>query len=272
MDVASFVATVTDVQLRREIFMNMDEATINTLPPHLMAEARGVHDFVRQDRERRVREQERLLALQQQADQRMHGMDAIFGGGRRHDQRAREEAAAVGQRREKQLEEIINFRQKQISDECPTDDIVSSLAFSIVNDEKILEALLVILLTNEKAECDLISCLHVLTKIQNQNGVPVIRNKIVNAITFLLKSIAINDDESVRQLINQQTIQKKKSTLILIGTLRLLLKQNKSLMKFILKGLISRDESQNNKGFSTQILKKQFKALSLKSSQSPDSL
>ena len=42
MDLASFVATVTDVSLRREIFMNMDEPTVAALPPHLMAEARQV--------------------------------------------------------------------------------------------------------------------------------------------------------------------------------------------------------------------------------------
>ena len=48
MDIASFIATVTDPNLRREIFMNMDEATLATLPPNLMAEARRVQDHVRQ--------------------------------------------------------------------------------------------------------------------------------------------------------------------------------------------------------------------------------
>lgn len=44
MDLASFIATVTDPALRREIFANMDEATIASLPPNLMAEARRFHD------------------------------------------------------------------------------------------------------------------------------------------------------------------------------------------------------------------------------------
>lgn len=44
MDIASFIATVNDPSLRREIFMNMDEATLNSLPPNLMAEARRVQD------------------------------------------------------------------------------------------------------------------------------------------------------------------------------------------------------------------------------------
>jgi hypothetical protein len=40
MDVASFIATVTDPRLRQEIFAGLDEATIATLPPNLLAEAR----------------------------------------------------------------------------------------------------------------------------------------------------------------------------------------------------------------------------------------
>jgi hypothetical protein len=51
-----------------------------------------------------------------------------------------------------------------------------------------------ILLGNSKIECDLIPTMLSLIKIQNTNGVPVIRNKIVNAITFLLKSLSAEDD------------------------------------------------------------------------------
>lgn len=52
MDIASFIATVVDPALRREIFSNMDEATVATLPPNLMAEARRVHEQIRNDRNR----------------------------------------------------------------------------------------------------------------------------------------------------------------------------------------------------------------------------
>ena len=51
--------------------------------------------------------------------------------------------------------------------------------------------------------------------------------------------------------------------LILIGTLRLLLKTNKSLMKYILKGLITREDAQA-KGPGTQMLRKQLKAIGYK--------
>lgn len=58
---ASFIATVTDPSLRREIFMGMDEAAIANLPPNLMAEARGINDY------RRQRDVERARLMQDMA-------------------------------------------------------------------------------------------------------------------------------------------------------------------------------------------------------------
>jgi len=49
-------------------------------------------------------------------------------------------------------------------------------------------------MTNEKIQCDLIPCLQYLTKIQNSNGIPVIRNKVVNVMTFIMKNLAVNND------------------------------------------------------------------------------
>ena len=54
MDLASFIATVTDPRLRAEILSGLDEATLATLPPNLMAEARRLHDQLRSDRYERV--------------------------------------------------------------------------------------------------------------------------------------------------------------------------------------------------------------------------
>lgn len=70
----------------------------------------------------------------------------------------------------------------------------------------------------------------------------MIRNKVVNAITFLLKAIATNDVESLKLFLPNHDVKQKKSVLLLIGSLRLLLKSSKSLMKFILKGLVQRDD------------------------------
>jgi len=39
MDIASIIATVQEPGLRREMLSNLDEATINTLPSGLRAEA-----------------------------------------------------------------------------------------------------------------------------------------------------------------------------------------------------------------------------------------
>jgi hypothetical protein len=143
--------------------------------------------------------------------------------------------------------------------EGTNEDLISSINSQILQDEKIIEVFLLILLANEKIECDLIPTLLSLIKIQNSHGVPVIRNKIVNAITFILKSLSIGDEAALKEFLPKVEFKKKQSVLLMIGCLRLLLKQNKSLMKYILKGLISREESKG-----TQILRKQLKAMQLK--------
>ena len=169
------------------------------------------------------------------------GADDPLGNifGRRNREGERRDNAAV---REKTIEEIINIRQRKLANEAPKDDIINSMNSQLVSNERILEDFLIILLTNEKIECEMIPCLQNLLKIQNSNNVPVIRNKVVNAITFIIKCIANNDDASLREMIPKHDIKKKQSTLILIGTLRLLLKTNKGLMKYILKGLITRED------------------------------
>ena len=59
-----------------------------------------------------------------------------------------------------------------------------------------------------------------------------------------MKNLATGNDQVVAELgIKVNESRKKQILLILIGTLRLLLKSNKSLMKYILKGLISREDA-----------------------------
>ena len=87
MDIASFIATVTEPGLRREIFMNMDEPTIATLPPMLMAEARRVQSHVLIDRQRArdVLQMDRARGLVQQMhngadiDGRLDALGGIYG-------------------------------------------------------------------------------------------------------------------------------------------------------------------------------------------------
>lgn len=79
----------------------------------------------------------------------------------------------------------------------------------MATDEKILESLLLILLSNNKVNCELIPCLNSLIKIQNSNGILVLRNKFINAITFILKSITNDDDESLKLLFPNCTLTKK---------------------------------------------------------------
>ena len=44
MDMASFIASVADPNIRREIYAGLDEATLATLPPNLLSEARMLHE------------------------------------------------------------------------------------------------------------------------------------------------------------------------------------------------------------------------------------
>ena len=191
--------------------------------------------------------------------------EGIFarGGGRREreelerqHQYQRHQHAQPG---EKTLEEIVNLRQIAIAAEAPRDDLVASMNSQILQDEKIIEAFLIILLANEKIECDLIPTLLFLIKVQNSHGMPVIRNKFINAITFIIKCFSTGDEEALKEFLPKCDLKKKTNVLIMIGCLRLLLKHNKSLMKYILKGLVSREETKG-----TQVLRKQLKALQFK--------
>jgi len=58
---------------------------------------------------------------------------------------------------------------------------------------------LLILISNGKIECSLIPCLQNLIKIHS-NGMPVIRNKVINALTFLLKAISTNDEAGFKAI------------------------------------------------------------------------
>lgn len=111
-----------------------------------------------------------------------------------------------------------------------------------------------ILISNEKVECELIPCIQSFTRVLNQ-GVPIIRNKVVNAIIFTIKTLALNDSEALTLLYPGVNIKKNLSILMLVGCLRLLLRNNRSLMKYILKGLIYK-EDQNLQFKNPQILKR----------------
>jgi hypothetical protein len=92
MDLATLLATITDVSLRREMFMNMDEATLNSLPPALMAEGRRVQEYIRNDRQRIRAEMNERVARNIYAG----GEEAdIFGGGL-FGRRRREEEERLG--------------------------------------------------------------------------------------------------------------------------------------------------------------------------------
>ena len=50
MDTASFIATITDPALRLEVLSNLDHATLASLPPSILAEARRAQNQIRYNR------------------------------------------------------------------------------------------------------------------------------------------------------------------------------------------------------------------------------
>lgn len=135
MDLATLLATVTDVSLRREIFMNMNEATIAGLPAPLMAEARRIHEYINNDRARIRQAARGIIDPMMGGGHHAHLDDGagglgmgMFGNARR---RAREEIEQrereMRQQAEKSLEEIVNYREKQLNGEAPKDDIINAM-------------------------------------------------------------------------------------------------------------------------------------------------
>lgn len=142
----------------------------------------------------------------------------------------------------KQLDDIIAAKHQQICEEQTYEEVVSALTTQITGDERPIDVLLMIMMASSNVKCELIPCLQALVKIQVSN-VPVLRNKIINAMTYLLKTLGANDKETINQLFPGLVYDNKKAILLLIGCLRILLKNNRSLMKFILKGLIAKEEN-----------------------------
>jgi hypothetical protein len=81
------------------------------------------------------------------------------------------------------------------------------------------------------------------------------RNKIINAITYLLKIVSLNDEECINILLPGVQINKRKIILILIGSLRIIIKNNRKLVRHILRSLLNKEDY--FKPYGTNVLKKQ---------------
>lgn len=266
MDIASFIATVVDPSLRREVFANMNEAQVAALPPNLMAEARRVHEHIRAERQRREQRdpaelQDRAHAMLEQMRRMGEGLEQfrhrggerereflrgavryarnrpqdVFGGdaafnGRQHSEFGRESIEVA----------VTEWHSIMLEENCQAfmEELLQALAHQLSADEKIIEQLLLVLMTSQSIECSLLPCIMNLVKVLAV-GQPVIRNKVMNAITFLLKAFSRHEDEALRAIYSEQShkINQKRAALLLIGCLRLLLRSNKALMKWMLKGL-----------------------------------
>jgi hypothetical protein len=83
--------------------------------------------------------------------------------------------------------------------------------------------------SNDISQCELLPSIQSLIKIQMTNG-PVFRNKLVNALIFALKLISQEDDENLKEMFPHE-VKKRKTALIIIGALRIILKSNSNLTR-----------------------------------------
>lgn len=143
MDTASFLATITDESLRREILIGMDEGTLNTLPPRVQAEARRFQRDVLRRQYRREREDpERLLSRLAQQNQEARGIIRELRGGMAN--RAVEE-----DKKQDNFMDIIKRREERCAKNSnePQLNLISSDCLHLVfNDDKNLKNIMKILI------------------------------------------------------------------------------------------------------------------------------
>lgn len=75
MDTASFLATITDESLRREIMLGLDDNTLNTLPPRLQQEARRYQRELHRRQFRREREEENARYYRRAMEDHLRGRE-----------------------------------------------------------------------------------------------------------------------------------------------------------------------------------------------------
>ena len=73
----------------------------------------------------------------------------------------------------------------------------------------------------------------------NQLG---IRNKAINLVASLLQALFTSDEQAFSQLLPNVKMLQKDMILILIGALRILIKNNSKLVGYILRSFLSKEE------------------------------
>jgi len=170
MDIASFIVSVTDMRLRREIIAGLDEATIQTLPANLLAEARQVGDALRRERQQQEQERERMQnryqAMGSLRDQMRRMEDRILHMERHGHGRPRESVLPPA---DKSLEGSLLKRHRDLAAEQDNQDIELAIGAQLGHDERLLEGILALLLGAKGLKCDLLPSLSALLKVSHGN-------------------------------------------------------------------------------------------------------
>jgi hypothetical protein len=136
MDTASFLATLTDDNLRREILVGMDEQTLATLPPHLQTEARRHQREIQRRHFRRDRDQDPARMLRRMMER--HGRDGEPIG-----RPNRRENPKESKEKYDNFMEIIKRREEKYSKASPEALDISKNTINVVfSDDKNLKNLM----------------------------------------------------------------------------------------------------------------------------------
>ena len=175
IDTASFLATLTDENLRRDVLLGMDDQTLGTLPENIQAEARRYQRDLQRRQFRRERENDPQRVMRRMLERQ--GREARrnpFG------QRLGREAKSDN------FIDIIRRREEKYSKASQEVlDISTATINEVFSDDKSLRSLLRIIII-ESQKTNTIKFEHLIRPIENLSRTTIIRSKVYQCFMQLL--------------------------------------------------------------------------------------
>lgn len=175
MDTASFLASLTDQNLRREILITMDEQTMQTLPEHVQAEGRRYQRELQRRHQRREHNPERMF-------RRMLGR----AGGDDEHHRDRDRRQRQRQKKESFMDLLCRKESKVPQENSESSDIRTNTIKFVFSDDRNLKNLLrIIMIASQKRNH--IEFKELAAPIENLCKNPIIRSKINQCFMLILR-------------------------------------------------------------------------------------
>lgn len=155
-------------------------------------------------------------------------------------------------------ENIIVLVQQELFESTSQSDQIQSDSTTTTNIDQLLKNILITICLNSNVKTDLIQLLRLLLKYK-QNSVYPCRNKVINALTIIIKIAAVKDQKSLLTLLDIpmpsadqkvviSDIEWNRIFLSTVGVLRVLIDNNKKLILHMLRCLLKPEEYYSNKG------------------------